>query len=336
MRFSNKIPKYSRISVPPLAGQKSPAEQRFVGGVFSQFLCHIGKTAGLLHCLRVSALFVLRLFFDNRWGGSVGIRCFLKLKIWFPVRIPTWSPARAPALSPTWPRSRSPATASGRYRLVRLVWIIRCEPAPLYVRARSAYTSGSGMSGPVIHAPALGSDISARQASAASTLHCLASTLEASSTSTLHCWTSALEASSTSAASALYRRASTLEVLAESARTSALPATDVLIRTRAVWAIWALWPPEAAPLCGSEVCAHLWSAGHSASPSGSAAATSTSAPSLSAAATPAGKRFTGQKRQCQCNNYCCFDSCLFHFLVPFINCSNHCFSQPLIGVLLPG
>ena len=62
MRFSNKIPKYFRISVPRSAGQKGPAEQRFVGGVFVLSVCYIGKAGGLLYCLRVSALFVPRFF----------------------------------------------------------------------------------------------------------------------------------------------------------------------------------------------------------------------------------------------------------------------------------
>jgi hypothetical protein len=96
IRFSNKIPKYSRVSVPLSIGQKSPAEQRFVGGVFALSVFYIGKAAGLLHCLRVSALFTLRLFwliFNNRWLWSVGIRSFLWLQVRFPVRSLVLSPA---------------------------------------------------------------------------------------------------------------------------------------------------------------------------------------------------------------------------------------------------
>jgi hypothetical protein len=69
MRFSNKISKYSQVSVPSLNGQESPAEQQFVGGVSALSFCYIGKVAGLLYCLSFSALFALRFFwlvFNNR------------------------------------------------------------------------------------------------------------------------------------------------------------------------------------------------------------------------------------------------------------------------------
>ena len=308
-RFSNKIPKYSRISVPRLAGQKGPAEQRFVGGVFALSVCYIGNAAGLLRCLRVSALFVL---------------LFFRLRIRPPALSPTLSPAR--------PRAWSPISTSGGHRLVRLVWIYRCNPALLHVRvrpacisrckpsrlharARPACISRSGLPLPVIHAPSLGSEISGSEASAASTRHPGASALEASDASALYCGTSALEAST----------ASTLHYWA-----SALEAPDVSIRALGVRAIWARSPGIVRP-CRLEIYAHSRSAGHSAppsasaghssppsgsaghpaSPSGSAAATLTASPSLSADATtasaPSGKRFTGQYRQCQCNNDRCFD-----------------------------
>ena len=212
MRFSNKISKYSRISVPPLAGQKSPAEQLFVGGVFALSACYIGKAAGLLHCLRVSALFALRFF------CLVYVRCFLMLR--------TWSPTWPPALSPAWPRSWSPAFTSGRHGLVYLAHIFRCESALLHARAWSAHTFGAKLPPPSTHSAALG-----RYASAFSTLHSRASVLETSAASTLHSRASALE---TSAASTLHSRASILE--ASSA--PALPAPDVLIRTLAERAVW--------------------------------------------------------------------------------------------------
>jgi hypothetical protein len=206
IRFSNKIPKYSRVSVPLSIGQKSPAEQRFVGGVFALSVFYIGKAAGLLHCLRVSALFTLRLFwliFNNRWLWSVGIRSFLWLQVRFPVRSLVLSPALCPALSPTLPRSWSPTSTSGRHRLVRLVIIFRCKLLRLHTLALSAHTSGSRLSLPVIHSPALRSYISALEASDASALDCCAWALE----------TSALEA------------------LTISTRPSASPALGVLIRT---------------------------------------------------------------------------------------------------------
>jgi hypothetical protein len=115
MRFSNKIPKYSRISVPPLAGQKSPAEQRFVGGVFALSFCYIGRAAGLSYCLLFFALFTLRFFWLRSWP---------------------------PTLSPAW----SPISASGRCWLVRLVRIFRRKPALLHTLARPAYSAGSGLS----------------------------------------------------------------------------------------------------------------------------------------------------------------------------------------------
>jgi len=309
-QFSNKIPKYSRISAPSLTGQKSPAEQRFVGGVFALSVYYIGNAAGLLHCLRVSALFALRFF------------CLRT------------SP---PALSPAW----SPISASGRCRLVRSVRIFRCNPAWLHTRARSTYTSGLSL--PVIHAPALGSDIpaleasvasalhcgasaastlhyraSALVASAASTLHCHAFAPEASAASTLHCHASALEAS---AASTLHYHAS---ALAKSALASSLPALNVLIRTLPERTIWASWSPEAVRLYGFEVCAHSWSASHPASPCLPAAATP-------AASARTGKRLTGQNRYSQHNNDRCFDSCLFHFRFLSLMFRFTAFLSPVLG-----
>jgi len=357
MRFSNKISKYSRVSVPPLDGQKSPAEQWFVGGVFALSVCCIGKAAGLLRCLRASALFILRFFclvFDNWCGRGIGVRCFLRLRILFPTLSPTWSPARGPALSPTCSCARGPTSTSGRHRLVRLVCIFRCKPARLHTLARSDYTSGSRLSLPVIHAPALGSDISALEASAASALHrwastlnCGVSVLETSAASTLHCHASALETSTTSTyhpgasaasaghwptqhhhvpasiALAVWAHASALEALAESARASALPAPDVLIRALAERAIWARYP-GIVRLCGLEVCAHSWSAGHSSSPSLPAAATATTS-------TRTGKRLTGQNRHSQHNNDRCFDSCLFHFRFLSLMFRFNAFLSPVLG-----
>ena len=420
MRFSNKIPKYSRFSVLSLTGQKSPAEQHFAGGVFALSFSYIGNSADLLHCSRDSALLVLwffRLVFDNWFGGSIGIRCFLRLRIRFPVRSPVLSPARGPALSPTLPRTWSPTSTYRCHWLVRLVRIFRCKPSRLHSGALSAYTSGAGLSLPVIHAPVLWSHISALEASAASALNCGVSVLETSAASTLHCWASALETSAastlncgvsvleTSSASALHRGASTasvghrstlhhhvpasktlaarayasslealtesthasaLEALAVSTRASALPALDVLIRTLGVstrasalpalaepahssalealtesalaWAlpalnvlirtlgeraIWARYP-EIVRFCRLEVCVHLWSAGHSASPFLSAAATAS-------ASARTGKRLTGQNRHSQHNNDRCFDSCLFHF--QFLSLMFHfpAYLGPLLG-----
>jgi hypothetical protein len=267
-RFSNKIPKYLQVSLTSLAGQKSPAEQRFVGGVFALLACYIGKAAGLLHWLRVSALFVRRFFrlrirpptlsparspisasgrrrlvrsvrifrrkparlhtlarsaYTSRSKlsspavhspalRSIGVRCFFRLLVLFPVR------------SPALPPARSPISASG------LHWpahISRCKPSRLHTRARSAYTTRSKLSSPARYSPALGCYASTLEASAASTLNCGASALEVSSGSTLHCCASALEVSS---GSTLHCHASALEALAKSALASALPAPDVLVR----------------------------------------------------------------------------------------------------------
>ena len=335
MRFSNKIPKYSRISVPASAGQKSPAEQRFVGGIFALSACYIGNSAGLLHCLRVSALFVLRLFwlvFYNRFGRSIGVRCFFRLRI------------QSPALSPTLPRARCPASASGRHLLVHPVRISRCKPLLLHSGALSAYTSWTGLSLPVIHSPALRRYISALEASV---LNCVVWALKASAASTLDCCAWALETSA-------------LEALAESTRPSASPALDVLIRALAVFtrpsasptldvlirtlvvstrpsaspalvlirtlgkrAIWA-WYPGVVRLCRIEVCTHLWSAGHSASPSLSAAATAT-------ASARTGERLTGQNRHSQHNNDRCYDFCLFHFRFLSLTFYFSAFLSPLLG-----
>jgi len=368
MRFSNKIPKYSRISVPASAGQKSPAEQRFVGGVFALSACYIGNSAGLLHCLRVSALFVLRLFwlvFYNRFGRSIGVRCFFRLRI------------QSPALSPTLPRARCPASASGRHLLVHPVRISRCKPLLLHSGALSAYTSWTGLSLPVIHSPALRRYISALEASV---LNCVVWALKASAASTLDCcaWaleTSALEALAESTrpsaspaldvlirALAVFTRPSaspTLDVLIRtlvvSTRPSASPALDVLIRTLAIWTIGASWSPDAlvvstrpsaspalvlirtlgkraiwawypgvVRLCRIEVCTHLWSAGHSASPSLSAAATAT-------ASARTGERLTGQNRHSQHNNDRCYDFCLFHFRFLSLTFYFSAFLSPLLG-----
>jgi hypothetical protein len=339
-RFSNKIPKYSQVSVPPLDGQKSPAEQRFVGGVFALSACYIGNAAGLLCCLRDSALFALwfiRLVFNNRWLWSIGIRCFL----WLRIRPPALSPTLSLALSPTLPRARCPASASGRHGLVRLVRICRCKPLRLHTRARSVYTAGARLFLPVIHAPALGSHISA-----ASTLHCHASALETSSASAQHRGASTasaghrptlhhhVPASKTLAksthASALEALAKSthawaLEALAESTRARALPALDVLIRTLGERAKWARYP-GIIRLCRLEVYVHLRSAGHSASQSLPAAATATPA-----ASARTGKRLTGHDRHCQNNNDRCFDSCLFHFR--FLSFTFHfsAFLSPVLG-----
>ena len=329
MRFSNKIPKYSRFSVPPLTGQKSPAEQRFVGGVFALSACYIGKVAGLLHCLRASALFALRFFrlvFDNWFGGSIGVRRFLRLQI------------RYPASSPTCPCAWSPTSASARYRLVRLVRIFRCEPLWLHARALPAYTSGARLSPSAIHTATLGRYVSVLEASATSTLPALAESIRASVLPAL----------------AEFTRTSALPTLVETTGTSALPTLDVLIRTLANWTIWSSWSLEAlvkspsasalpspnvlvrplavraiwarypgiVRLCRIEVCVHSRSAAHSASPSLSAAAT---------ASTRTGKRLTGQNRHCQHNNDRCFDSCLFHFR--FLSLMFHfaAYLSPILG-----
>ena len=390
MRFSNKIPKYSRFSVLSLTGQKSPAEQHFAGGVFALSFSYIGNSADLLHCSRDSALLVLwffRLVFDNWFGGSIGIRCFLRLRIRFPVRSPVLSPARGPALSPTLPRTWSPTSTYRCHWLVRLVRIFRCKPSRLHSGALSAYTSGAGLSLPVIHAPVLWSDISALEASAASALNCGVSVLETSSASALHRGASTasvghrstlhhhVPASKTLAARAYASslealtestHASALEALAVSTRASALPALDVLIRTLGVstrasalpalaepahssalealtesalaWAlpalnvlirtlgeraIWARYP-EIVRFCRLEVCVHLWSAGHSASPFLSAAATAS-------ASARTGKRLTGQNRHSQHNNDRCFDSCLFHFRFLSLMFHSTAFLSPLLG-----
>jgi len=315
MRFSNKISKYSQLYVPPLAGQKSPAEQWFVGGVLALSACNIGYAGGLLHCLRVSALFALRFF-------------------WLRISPPAWSLA--------W----SPTSASLRRRLGRFVRIVRRKAAILNTRARSAHISWARLSLPVIHAPALGSDIPAleasalhclafaseastlhrlasaastlhRHASAASALHRHASALEASAASTLHCHTSALEALAESALT------STLDALTESAWASSLPAPEVLVRALTERAIWARCP-GIIRLCRFEVCSHSWSAGHSASPSLTTAASP-------AASARTGKRLSGQNRNCQNNNDRCFDSCLFHFRFLSLMFHSTAFLSPILG-----
>ena len=364
MRFSNKISNYSRISVPPLAGQKSPAEQLFVGGVFALSACYIGNVAGLLHCLRVSALFALRFFclvFYNRFGRSICVRCFFRLQV--------WSPAWPHALSPTWSRPWSPTSTSMWHWLVGLIHISGCKPSWLHVGFGSAHTFGAKLSLPSTHSAALGryasafstlhSRASVLEASTASTLHCRASVLEASTFSTLHSRASVLEASTastlhrwasaleTSTASTLHSLASVLEASAastlhsrasalEASTASALPAPNVLIRTLAERAVWTSWSPEIVRLYGFEVCPHSWPAGHPASQSWTAATTSTASPSLFVAATATtsaltGKSLAGQNRHCQCNNDRCFDCCLFHFRFLSLRFHFAAFLSPILG-----
>ncbi len=321
-RFSNKIPKYYKVSAPPLAGQKSPAEQRFVGGVFALSVYYIGKAAELLHCLRVSALFALRFFclvFGNWFGRNIGVRCFFRLR--------TWPPTRPPALSPTRTRSWSPTSTSVWHWPVGLPRIFRRETTLLHTRTRSAHAFGAKLSSPSIHSPALGCCAFTLEASAASALHCSASTLKASTASTLHCHTSALEISVAftlhCGASALV--ASALEASTASAphcHASALPAPDVLIRTLAERAIWASWPPEPVRPYGFEVCAHSWPASHPASPS---------LPAAASASALTGKRLTGQNRHSQHNNDRCFDSCLFHFRFLSLIFRFTAFLSPVLG-----
>jgi hypothetical protein len=103
---------------------------------------------------------------------SIGIRCFFRLRI----RPPTLSPIRCPALSPTHPRSWGPGSASGQHWPV---CISRRKSPRLHTRALSIDTSGSKLSSSARYSPALGCCASALVASAASTLHCHASTLPA-------------------------------------------------------------------------------------------------------------------------------------------------------------
>ena len=190
-----------------------------VGGVLALSACYIGKAAGLLYCLGASALFALwcfKLVFDRRCGWNIGVRCFFRLLVWFNVRSPAWSPARRPA------------SGSWRHRPVCLVCICRCRLSRLHTRALSADTSWSGPSGPVIHAPALRSDISILEASWASAGHRPLLHHHVPASKTLAVW--AIGASWS------------LEVLAKSTLTWSLPALDVLIWAldeRAVWA-WSL------------------------------------------------------------------------------------------------
>jgi hypothetical protein len=337
MRFSNKIPKYSQFSVPPLKRLNNPAEQWFLGGIFALSVCHIGNAAELLYCLSVSALFALRFFclvFNNRWLWSIGIRCIFRLQ----TRSPTWphplSSALSHALPPTSSRAWRPTPASGRHRLV---CISRCEPLRLHIRARPAHTSWAKLSPPAIDSPALWGDISTLETSAASTLDCCAWALESSATSALEALAESAWTSASPALDVLIR------ALAVSTPASALTALNVLIWTLAERAIWALWSPVSpaestrastlsgldiliralAPraiwtrypgiirLCRIVVCFHLRSAGHSTAPSRPAA------PSLSAATAAAtsrsGKRLAGQDCQCQHKNDRCCNFCLFHF-----------------------
>lgn len=151
------------------------------------------------------------------------------------------------------------------------------------------------------------------EASTASILHCHTSALEASTTSILHCHSSALEAS---IASTLHCHASVL--VASTA--SALPAPNVLNRTLAVRAVWASWSPGTVRLYGFKVCAHSWSAGHSAS-----------AAAIAAASSRPGKRLSGQNRHSQHNNDRCFDSCLFHFRSLSLTFHFAAFLSPVLG-----
>jgi len=324
MRFSNKIPKYSLVSVPFLIGLSNPAEQLFLGGIFFLSFCYTGKVAGQLYCLSVSALFALRFFclvFNDRRLWSIGIRCFFRLRI----QSPALSPTRSPVLSPALPRAWSPTSASGRHRLVHLVRICRRKPLGLHSTALSANTSGAKLSPPAIYSPILGGDISTLETSSASSQHCGASTTSAGHRSTLHyyvpasktlaAWAQASthEALTDSAGSStlpiLAERAIwsswSLDALAESARAWPLTALDILIRALTERTIWA-WSPVIIRLDGFGVCTHSWSAGHSASQSlpASAAAAATSRP---------GKCFAGQNCQCQHKNDRCCNCCLFHF-----------------------
>ena len=240
---------------------------------------------------------------------SIGVRCFFRLLILFPVR--------SPALSPAW----SPTSTSGRHGPAR---ISRCKPALLHVRARPAYTFGAKLSPPATHSATLGCCAFVLEASAASTLHSRASTLHsrasvlaASAASTLHSRASALE---TSAASTLHDRASALEA----STTSVLPAPNVLSRSLTIRAILTSGSLEIVRPCRFGICAHSRPAGHSASPSLPAAATST-------ASSRPGNSLRSQNRYCQHSNDPCFESCLFHFR--FLSQKFHfsAFLSPVLG-----
>lgn len=169
--------------MPDLAGQKSPAGQRFAGGVFALSFCDIGEALGLLYCLIVSALFALRFFclvFNNWRLWSVSIRCYFRLRI----RYPALSPTRSPALSPALPGARCPTSASGRYGRIPIFW---CKSARLHTRTWSAYTSWTTLSLPIIHSPVLRGNISALKTSATPAHHCGASAASAGCRSTLNC-----------------------------------------------------------------------------------------------------------------------------------------------------
>lgn len=333
MQISNKISEYSQVYVPPLISQESPAEQRFVGGVFVLSVCRIGNVAELLYCSGKTASLALLYFwlvFNNRRFWSVGFRCCIRLRILPPSRPHSLPPASS--LS----KSRIPASASGGDWLVRLVPILRYKLSRRYSTARSAHTSGAGLSLPVIHSPALGSGISTLETSAASTGHwaALCYHIPASEASAGLAYTSALEAlvestwSSTlptpvestrpSALTALdvlirtlapwaIRAFRSLNIPAESARASTLSGLDILIRSLAPRAIWTRYP-GIIRLRGVRICVHLRS-------SDSWPPSRTAAPSLSATTTTAGlpNRLTSQNRQCQHKNDHCFDSCLIHF-----------------------
>lgn len=317
MRFSNKIPEYSYVSLLPLQRLNNPAEQRHLGGIFVLLFCHIARVVDLLRCLRFSALFILWLIclvFNRRWLWSVGIRSFFRLRI----QSPALSPTRSPALSPSGFRAWSPTSTSGRYRPAR---IFRCKPTRLHTQAGSAHTFGTKLSSTSIHLAALRSNISTLETSA---LDHVTPTLETSSASALHYGASTLETSAAVALHCQASSASTLEALTESARSSALPATNVLNRSLAERTILASWPPEVVRPYEFGICANSRSAGHSASQSLPAAAST-------AASTRPGKCFAGQNCQCQHKNDRCCNFCLFHFRFLSLIFHNTAYLGPFFG-----
>jgi len=188
MRFSNKISKYSQISLLPLRRLNNPAERLYLGGIVALLVCYIGKIVGLSIFLRVSASFALwffRLIFDNWWFWSIGIRCYFRLRILPPALSPTRSTALSPALS----CSRCPTSASGQYRRIPIFW---CKPSRPHTRTLSIEI-GARSPLPVVHAPALGGHISALETSAAPAHHCGTSKTSAGCRSALPCQVPASE-----------------------------------------------------------------------------------------------------------------------------------------------
>jgi hypothetical protein len=308
MRFSNKIPEYFRVSVLLVIGQKSPAERLFVGGVFALLFCYIGNAAGLLYCLLFSALFILRFW-------SIGVRHYF----WSATRSHTLSSARAHTLPPALSHTRIPTFTFRLHWTTGLPPILRCKPLWLHTSARSAHAFGAKLSSSTVHSAALRSWASALETSASSTLHChasalhsWASALEASATPTLHCHASALEASATSA----------LHSLTSALETSTLSATNVLVRSLAEWTFLTFRALGSVRLYTFGILAHPWSAGHSAFPSVTAAATATYRLC---------KRCAGQKRYYQHKNNHCFESCLFHFRFLSLMIRSTAFLSPILG-----